>query len=143
MLEDHGPPQDHLALEDEQASEPEVNNIDMMPPPELRVSLSFPAVRPPIVFPNLFVGERQVRCLFDGESHAQGPRLYASCPLRHPVACRKYVFLHNFPSVAEAAVWLGAWQLGAVHHQSSDEHVPYTPTDGEIERARQELPPIL
>ena len=116
--------------------------VDLPLPPELRVAASASSVRPPIEFVGLTVLDKPVRVFFDGESHQSGPRCYVVCPKHVEEQCRKYMFIHHFPSVRECAVSLAAWQLGCVRSNDRRSHVPSPSTEAELDSARQHCPLI-
>ena len=112
---------------------------DAPPPPELRLDASA-TTRPPVLFSGLELYGQTVKVHFDGGTHASGDRCFASCPRHKSEKCRKYEFIHHFPSTEDCVLSLAAWQLGSVHCSIQETHQPYKGSESELELARQFLP---
>ena len=139
-----------LALKD-QPDEPSVSDSEddidisranVAPPNELQVATSFSAVRPPVVFPGLLAGKKIVQVCFDGESHASGPRCYATCFKHDEGNCRTCRFIHNFNGLDDCLVWLVAWQLCGPDVDSQSDHTTFEPGVLLLHQARRHLPSV-
>ena len=127
---------------DDAGSEIALFDAPPMVPLELRSSVSA-AVRPPVVFEQCGITGSDVKVMFDGESHASGPRCYVRCLKHKDEGCVKYAFHHHYPSLRECVVWLAAWQVDCGDPPNRAAHRDHEPREDVLEAMRQRCPAIL
>ena len=118
---------------------------EVMPMPVVpHIPVDAPAIPPPLAAPHLLMphlpeapapvvfgigGYPSMTIHFDNYTHQSGNRralMYCQTD-GHKPKCRRYIFLHSYPTTEHACAWLFAWGVGGAVKDDASSHIEYDP----------------